>query len=184
MNKNIYLFCVVCLLTLLSKVTLALETDRDQPVYIDSNTATYDDKKAISIYIGDVVTIQGSLRVDSDRLDVYFKDGEIYKMVATGNPAKYKQTPSPGKEDMHGLSLIGEFYPKKDLLILKKQAVIWQGGAKQSSDLIRYDTKNSLLKAGETETATKRVHTVILPNKKTETTDDDTSGKASNQELQ
>lgn len=168
MKNKTYFLIVFCLLSLISNVAWALDTDRDQPIYIDSNTATYDDKKEVSIYIGDVVTIQGSLRVDSDRLDVYFKNGKVYKMVATGNPAKYKQTPDVGKEDMHGLSLIGEFYPEKDLLILKKEAVIWQGGAKQSSELIRYDTKNSLLKAGEISSQKGRVHTVIVPKKKNE----------------
>jgi lipopolysaccharide export system protein LptA len=49
-----------------------------------------------------------------------------------------------------------------------KNASVWQGDAKQSSDYIQYDTKNSVLKAGEPSTDGKRVHSVIKPKTQTQ----------------
>jgi lipopolysaccharide export system protein LptA len=70
----------------------ALESDPDQPISIDSNTATYDDVTATSTYTGNVISIQGSIRVNSDKLVVYFVEGEADKLVFTGDKAKFKQT--------------------------------------------------------------------------------------------
>ncbi len=163
-NKSRYL-CML-LLVLFSAVGHALESDGDQPITIDSDAATYDDVKAISIYTGKVISIQGSIRVNSDKLVVYFIDGEADKMVFTGNPAKFKQTPHEGDPDITGEALTGEYYPKKNLLVLIDKATVWQGNGAYSSDYIQYDLKTSLVKAGEKETTNKRVHVVLQPKGK------------------
>jgi lipopolysaccharide export system protein LptA len=144
----------------------ALATDSEQPITIDSNTATYDDKASVSIYTGDVISIQGSIRVNSDKLVVHFVDGDAEKLVFTGNPARFKQTPSPGKEDIIGDALIGEYYPKKNLLILKEKATVKQGNGTYKSDYIEYDINTSLVKAGDTSTDSKRVRVTLQPKSK------------------
>lgn len=159
---------LIGLIFLLStRFALALDTDSEQPVYIDSDHAVYDEKSEISTYTGKVVATQGSIRIDADKLVVYLKGGDIIKLVATGNPSKFEQLPAEGKEKIYGVGLINEFYPEKDLLIFMKKASVWQGDAKQSSEYIEYDTKNSLLKAGEKSSDGKRVHSVIKPKAKT-----------------
>ncbi|MDD4913860.1 MAG: lipopolysaccharide transport periplasmic protein LptA [Methylococcales bacterium] len=152
----------LCLL-LLSGAASALEGDSSQPIYIDSDHAIYDEKMETSTYIGNVHATQGSIKIDGDQLVVYMKDGNITKLVSTGNPSKFRQLPSIGKDEMFGEGLVNEFYPEKNLLIFMKKASVWQGDAKQSSDYIEYDTKLSLLKAGEHTTDGKRVHSVIKP---------------------
>jgi lipopolysaccharide export system protein LptA len=104
--------------------------------------------------------------VNSDKLVVYFIDGEADKMVFTGNPAKFKQTPHEGDADITGEALTGEYYPKKNLLILIDKATVWQGSGAYSSDYIQYDLKTSLVKAGEKESTNKRVHVVLQPKGK------------------
>ncbi len=175
-NKKQAFFCSgVLLLVLYSSGIFALESDSEQPMVIDSNTATYDDATALSTYTGNVVSVQGSIRVNSDKLVVHFIDGEAEKLVFTGNPAKFKQTPSEGAQDITGEALTGEFYPKKNLLILIDKATVWQGSGAYTSDLIEYDLKTSLVKAGAKSTDTKRVHVVLQPSKKNK--DDKTSSK-------
>lgn len=144
----------------------ALATDAEQPITIDSNTATYDDKEAISVYTGDVVSIQGSIKVNSDKLVVHFVDGDAEKLVFTGNPARFKQTPNPGKEDIIGDALIGEYYPKKNLLILKNNATVKQGTGTYKSDYIEYDINTSLVKAGDKASDSKRVRVTLQPKAK------------------
>ncbi|MBS4049813.1 MAG: lipopolysaccharide transport periplasmic protein LptA [Methylomonas sp.] len=153
-------------LLLSARLAFGLETDAEQPVYIDSDNAVYDEKAEVSTYTGNVVAKQGSIRIDADKLVVYMKDGDIIKLVATGKPSKFEQLPAVGKEKMYGEGLVNEFYPDKNLLIFMQNASVWQGDAKQSSDHIEYDTKNSLLKAGEPRADGKRVHSVIKPKAK------------------
>ena len=165
-KKRAIFFCCALLLALMSSRLCALESDSEQPITIDSNTATYDDATATSTYTGNVISIQGSIRVNSDKLVVYFVDGDAEKLVFTGNKAKFKQTPSEGSEDITGEALTGEFYPKKNLLILIDDATVWQGNATYSSNLIEYDIKTSLVKAGEKSSNAKRVHVILKPKEK------------------
>jgi lipopolysaccharide export system protein LptA len=158
--------CCFLLFALHSASVFALESDGDQPIIIDSDSATYDDAKAISTYTGNVISIQGSIRVNSDKLVVYFINGEADKLVFTGNLAKFKQTPNEGAHDITGEALTGEFYPKKNLLILIDKATVWRESGVYSSDLIEYDLKTSLVKAGEKASADKRVHVVLQPKAK------------------
>lgn len=144
----------------------ALPSDAEQPVYIDSNTATYDEKAQTSTYTGNVVATQGSLKIESNQLVAHLKDGSIVKLVATGSPARFKQLPAQGKDEIHGEGLTGEFYPDESRLVLIKNAIVSQGDFRQASDLISYDTKNSLLTAGEKTSDAKRVHSVIKPKPK------------------
>lgn len=157
---------IFTLLLGLSHGAIALKSDSEQPVYIDSNTASYNDKKGISIYTGNVVTTQGSLHINSDKLVVYVKGGDVEKMVFTGKPAKFRQLPGKGQEEIHGEGLTGEYYPKQNKLILIEEAVVSQGSGKSASKLIVYDSKNALIKAGEQTSDKKRVHTVFNSKKK------------------
>ncbi|MGD0958532.1 MAG: lipopolysaccharide transport periplasmic protein LptA [Methylomonas sp.] len=145
----------------------ALEDDAQQPIFIDSDNAVYDEKLQTSTYIGNVYATQGSIKIDADKLVVYMKDGNIVKLVATGQPSKFRQLPEVGKEEIFGEGLVNEFYPEKNLLIFTKNASVWQGDAKQSSEYIEYDTKLSLLRAGESNSDSKRVHSVIKPKPQT-----------------
>ncbi len=144
----------------------ALATDSEQPITIDSNTATYDDKAAVSIYTGNVISIQGSIKVNSDKLVVHFVNGDAEKLVFTGTPARFKQTPSPGKDDIIGDALIGEYYPKKNLMILINNATVKQGNGTYASDYIEYDINTSLVKAGDKSTNSKRVRVTLQPKAK------------------
>ena len=165
-KKPAIVCCCALLLGLMSYSACALESDADQPITIDSNTATYDDATATSTYVGNVVSVQGSILVHSDKLVIYFIDGDADKLVFTGAKAKFKQTPSEGGEDITGEALIGEYYPKKNLLVLINDATVWKGNGTYSSNLIEYDTKTSLVKAGEKSSDAKRVHVILQPKTK------------------
>lgn len=162
-NKQIIIFCCALFIDMYNSAPYALESDAEQPITIDSNTATYDDAHATSTYTGNVISTQGSIRVLSDKLVVYLKDGEAEKLVFTGKRAKFKQTPNEGGEDIIGEALTGEYYPKKNLLILLDEATVIQGNATYASKYIEYDIKSSLVKAGEKSSDAKRVHVILKP---------------------
>ena len=168
-NKIIIGWLIALAFNVYSMGLWALETDPDQPITIDSNTATYDDVTATSTYTGNVISIQGSIRVNSDKLVVYFVEGDAEKLVFTGDKAKFKQTPNPGADDITGEALTGEYFPKQNLLKLIDEATVWQGTATYTSDLIEYDSKRSIVKAGEKTSDAKRVHVLLQPKKKPDT---------------
>jgi len=60
-----------------ARMAFGLESDSEQPIYIDSDNAVYDEKAQISTYTGNVVATQGTIRIDGDKLVVYLKDGAI-----------------------------------------------------------------------------------------------------------
>ena len=94
---------------------------------------------------------------------MYLKEGEAEKLVFTGKRARFKQTPSAGSDDIVGEALTGEYYPKKNLLVLMDQATVTQNNATYASNYIEYDIKSSLVKAGEKSSDAKRVHVILKP---------------------
>ncbi|WP_434111852.1 lipopolysaccharide transport periplasmic protein LptA [Methylocaldum sp. GT1TLB] len=148
--------------------TFALDSDSKQPIYIEANTATYDEKTGQTVYTGDVKATQGSLDVQGDQMTVYQKGGQTEKIIVTGNPTRLKQTPEGGKEDIHGTSQRADYFPDTGILILYDKALVWQGQNSTASDIIEYDTKNGLFKAGSPTTGSKRVHVKMQPKEKSE----------------
>lgn len=169
MNK-IALLGVLAWLSLYSNDILALLSDSEQPITIDSNSAVYDEKKGLSTYYGNVISVQGSMRVNSDKLVAYLRDGDVVKLVWTGKPARFKQKPEGDKEEINGKALTLEYYPNKDLFILIKEAVVTQGTNTYKSDLIKYDTRHSVVKAGDRKTDNNRVRVILKPKKKQQKT--------------
>ncbi len=162
-NSKLYVLSGLVGLLWMPTYAFALASDAEQPITIDSNTATYNDADETSTYLGNVISTQGSIRVNSDKLVVYLKDGEVDKLIFTGKRAKFKQTPNEGSADIIGEAVIGEYYPKKNLLVLKENATVTQDNATYASDYIEYDIKSSLVKAGEKSSDTKRVHVILKP---------------------
>lgn len=117
----------------------------------------------MSTYTGKVVIVQGTMRLDADKVVVYLQDREIKKMIATGTPVKFQQTPEAGKEDVHGNSLIIEYYPETELLVMMQKAVIWQSGNSTASERIEYDRASEVVKAGQVGSSSKRVHVILQP---------------------
>lgn len=164
------------LLTLLAATvappSLALESDSKQPIYIEADSATHDDAKGETLYIGNVHTTQGSLELYADRMTVYQKAGKTDKIIAYGNPVRIKQTPEPGKPNSHGTGQRADYFPDTGILILLDKALAWQGeniekSDRVASDRIEYDTRHSLMKAGHPSGRDTRVHVTLPPEEKT-----------------
>lgn len=130
----------------------ALSTDKDQPIEIEADTAELDDQKGITIYRGNVVVVQGSIRMTGDTMTVYYnKDKDLDTVIMEGVPATYRQLPDDSKVYDEAEALRMEYYETKSLIVLIDQAVVKQEGLRFSGSRIDYDTLNSKIKAkGET----------------------------------
>ncbi len=143
----------------------ALEEDSEKPIYIEANSAFYDEKSDRSTYTGNVVLIQGSLKVLSDKMVAYLPNGEVEKVIFYGNPVRFWQKPKPDEEEIHGTSKRAEYYLDKEVIVLIDDAVVFHGTNKYTSDRIEYNQKTGVIKAGEARSDTKRVKIILNPKK-------------------
>jgi lipopolysaccharide export system protein LptA len=148
----------------------ALTSDREQPIEIEADSAEADDAKGVTIYKGDVIITQGTLRIMGDQVTIHYEAGNDFtKMVTLGTPARFRQLPD-GKEDAEGNYQTArasrmEYYKQKDTIVLLGNAIYGQGGDKVAADRIDYDSKNSRMKA-RTVTASKEKKADGAPAKK------------------
>ena len=167
--KSVNRLFLLAMLVFINVPVLALDTDSKQPMYIESDSATYDEGKGMTEYRGNVKYSQGSIESLSDKMIVYQKDGKTERVESFGKPTRIKQTPELGKPDWHGIGLRSEYFPDTGVLILHEKALAWQGdnpetGNRVSSERIQYDSKNSVMKAG-TMSGHDRVKVILPPEK-------------------
>ena len=166
--------------SLFSPAALALSTDKDQPIELEANYAEMDDEKGETVYKGDVVVIQGSMKITGDVLTVYYNDdGELDTMIVTGKLAHYKQLPDNSEIYDEAWAVRMEYYALKNFIVLIDQALVTQEGMRFSGQKIEYDTEKSQVKARGAASTTAnnatdkpassgRVKLTIKPKKKKE----------------
>lgn len=127
---------------------LALSTDKDQPIEVEADTAELDDVKNVSIYRGNVVVTQGSIRMTGDVMTVYQTDSDdLDHLIMDGKPATYRQLPDDSTIHDTAEALRMEYFEIKNKIILTNRAVVTQEGLRFSGDRIEYDTELSKVKA-------------------------------------
>lgn len=158
----------LCLLIslLLPLPAVALNTDQDQPINIEADTADLDDNAGITVYRGNVIVTQGSLHLTGDTVTVFSPERNLKEVKAEGNPARFKQRPDNKNEDMRAQSRIMIYRVDEEKLVLLEDAHLWQGKDEISGNRIDYDIKADVGKAvkGEKE----RVKVTIQPRSKTQ----------------
>ncbi|GAA5194438.1 lipopolysaccharide transport periplasmic protein LptA [Ferrimonas gelatinilytica] len=81
----------------LAPQTLASEADFTQPVKVTANSSSGDFTNRVLEYRDNVVIVQGSLRIEADRLILESSEDKSRQvMIATGNPATYEQVMENG----------------------------------------------------------------------------------------
>ncbi len=95
--KLSHLSLIACLLT--SGSALALSSDTQQPVYIDSDSQQLDMKSSRVTFVGDVKLKQGSININADKLVVIrdAKTGKIETIEGYGNLTTFSQLTDDGK---------------------------------------------------------------------------------------
>ena len=156
----------------------ALSTDRDQPIDIEADQAEADDLRRVTIYRGDVVINQGTLRITGETVTIHYdQSNELTKLVSVGRPAGFRQRPDGETEYRTARANRLEYYAGEDLIFLLGEAQYGKGDTQVNADKIVYDSLRSRMKAEtnkvaveESSTAPKttksRVKIKIVPKKK------------------
>ena len=144
--QNKHLKCVLAIiLASMMNCAFALSTDKEKDIEIEADSAEMDDLKGITIYRGDVVVTQGSIRMTGHTMTVYFTDSDDMELVIMqGTPATYRQLPDDSETYDKAEALQMEYYALKDYIILiDKALVIKPNGSRMSGSRIEYDTVRS-----------------------------------------
>ena len=72
----------LCLLTLLPTFSSALESDREQPIRIQADAAIVDEASGSSVYTGNVIITQGTLKVTANEVEIFTADSEVIQIIA------------------------------------------------------------------------------------------------------
>lgn len=167
-NKHYLTFLLACLL--LPMQALALSTDKDKTMNIEADRVDIDDEKGISTFRGNVIMTRGSILIKGNVVVVYRdKAKDLDKIHSTGNLAHFQQRPDGKPDDVvaNGREL---FYDAvKEILIIRKQGKVIQGGDTFRGEHIVYDSKRDLVEArGDKKGNGKkgRVQMTLQPNKK------------------
>jgi lipopolysaccharide export system protein LptA len=139
--------------------SLALESDRRQPIELSADSVDIDEGKGISVYRGDVDLRQGTIRVLADVITVHQKNRKATRIVAEGRPVKFRQQSEKGP--VTGEARLAEYEVDSENLVLTGDAVLVQGKDTMRSDRIVYDRERAVVRAGAAAKGKQRVRISI-----------------------
>ena len=158
----------------------ALTSDRSKPATIEADQVEFNFRTGQRTYKGNVVVVQGTLKVTGDKLVVQYDNNnqEIQTATSWGTPATFKQRPDGKDADVYGEGDTIVLDETKNTLTLIKNAMMQQAGdtAKGKQIVYHMDTDKMTVQgaqqkeqAGETgatgsETKPGRARVVILPD--------------------
>ena len=158
--KLSHLSLIACLFA--STQAFALSTDRDQPVYIDSDSQQLDMQSNQVTFLGDVKLKQGSININADKIIVTRnKDGSINKIEGYGNVATFSQLTDDGKT-LYGEAKELHYEVSNDLLTMINQAMLAQDDSEIRGNHIRYHISSQKLIADGKQKGD-RVSTILQP---------------------
>jgi len=159
--------CGLLLLSvLLSPGAWGLDADRDQPITIEADKASLNDKTGFSVYEGNVKLQQGTLIFTGNRMTVQLTDKKLDVIVLTGNLATAVQRPQGKDTDQHAEASRIEYYANDERVILLDKARVWETADEEfRSDRIVINLKTDTVDAGGGGDSG-RVHITLQPKDK------------------
>jgi lipopolysaccharide export system protein LptA len=158
--KLSHLSLIACLFAASS--ALALTTDTEQPIYIDSDSQNLDMKSHQVTFSGDVKLKQGSININADKVIVTrnTESDALEKIEAFGNPATFSQLTDEGKT-LKGKAQELHYQVADDQLTMITDAELAQDESLIRGKTITYKISSQKLMAdgGKNE----RVTTVLQP---------------------
>lgn len=145
-------------------LALGLASDRNQPIQIEADRATLDEKAGLSVYEGNVYMQQGTLKLRGQRMTVRVRDSQVTSITIDGRPASFSQRPDGADSDQHAEADHIEYHTAEQRLILEGNALIRQSDKEQfSSNRIVFRLRDNTVSAGDGSTGS-RVRITLQPD--------------------
>lgn len=161
--KTVKLFAAA-LIGFMSASSFALESDRDQPIYVAADRASIDDNTGITVYTGNVDITQGSMILRGDRVELRRDaEGNVDQIISNGTPAYFEQQPSEEQAVTVATGDKLDYGVGSQLLKIIGDAKVTQAGDEFTGARINYDMEKALVDAFSDSKSDKRVRMVIQP---------------------
>lgn len=152
---------------LVSTPALAEKADREQPIVAESDKLTLDNAKKISIFEGNVIITQGTMRITAERVEITEDKNGFRHASGIGHPSTFRQKRDGVDEYVDGHSLRFEYDSKIERVELFEQAELKRGQDDVKGEYIAYDTVTEYFKvngnAARDASGAGRVHAIIQP---------------------
>jgi lipopolysaccharide export system protein LptA len=148
----------------------AEKADREKEIVVGADRLTADDAKRTSVFEGNVVVTQGTMRITAAKVTVH-EDPERFKYyVASGAPVSFRQKRDNVDEWIEGFAQRAEFDDRNDVLKLFTRARVKSNQSEITGDFISYDMRRELAEVlgappGTKPPADARVKVIITPKK-------------------
>ena len=145
----------------------ALESDRRQPIAIQADQGSLDQKNQITVFSGNVVIQQGSLHIHAENVRVAQDKSGNQIMQAQGNPVKFGQQ-LENKGQVEGQGKRVEYSSATGVVKLSGNAQVRRGGDIAKGETITYNMRTEVytVLGGKAAGAKNggRVSVIIQPN--------------------
>jgi lipopolysaccharide export system protein LptA len=148
-NKTMLRSALLCLPVLLAIPLYAPAADdnRQQPVHLRADRIDIDQKKGRSLYRGDVVFTQGTLRLTAARAEVQSRANELETITAEGKPVTFRHRPEGLAEFIEGEARRAVYHAPTQRVDLYGDVQVKRGSDLLRSAVLHYDIENQNMAA-------------------------------------
>ncbi len=169
--KQSFLRKAICTISMLSlsATAFALPSDRNQPISLVADKATYSEATGVTTYTGNVVIEQGTMKLQASSIVAQLnKSKQISTITATGGPAKFQQQVDSAKGVARGEAQKIVYNAETGIINLIGNAYLYQDGASIRSSTLKYSMNKGDVEAlgssNTTGSSKGRVQIIIPPN--------------------
>src|SRR5690554_224938 len=160
---------LVGLAVLSSATAWALPSDRNQPITLVADRATFNERTGITTYTGNVIIEQGTMRLQANSIVANLNSKkEISTITANGSPAQFQQKTDPNKGLAKGQAQKIVYNAETGIITLSGGALLQQDGASIRGNTLRYSMNKGDIEAigtpNNTGSSSGRVQIVIPPS--------------------
>ena len=146
----------------------ALPSDRNQPISLLADLATYNDKTGVTTYSGNVIIEQGTMKINAASIVGNLNaNKQISVITATGGPAKFQQQIDAKRGIARGEAQKIVYNAETGILTLTGNAFLFQDGASIRGSSLRYSmNKGDIEVSGgsNSKASNGRVQIIIPPS--------------------
>jgi lipopolysaccharide export system protein LptA len=171
MPRNLKIVFLLAILSLFTTRAWAEKSDRSKPVDLSADKAEYDGLNKTGVYEGNVILMQGTIRIQAEKVVVRADKFGTTFATANGNPVSFKQKLDGSNEYIEGYAERLEFDTKSDTVQLLDNAFIKRGQDELRGNYISYNSRTEIFrvdgrsnnKITSTPAASGRVRVIIQP---------------------
>lgn len=153
----------ICSVGLLASFAHALPDDQQQPIHVTANSAIQENNTMT--YRGNVVIVQGSVRIEADQVVINHEKGKLQKATATGKPARFQQQPDVDGGLITGSATTLIYHNSDQRVELLQDAFVDRDKSTVKSDRIEYLLPSKTVRADASPNNTSgRVEMILQPN--------------------